>query len=243
MGPFDGLFSVAVGDFNNDDRLDIAATNANNIYVGVILGYSMPFAMTVMYATGNGSAPYSVNVGDFNNDNRLDVIVANSGTNEVGVLLGFGDGTFAGITTYSAGDGSNPHCVTSADLNNDDRLDIIVANYGTNNIGVLLGYGNGFFANITIFLIDDSSHPFWVTFADFNNDNQLDIAVANSDSNNIVILLGYGNGSFGKQTSYLIGYGSHPYAIAIGDFNNDSWMDMAVANYDKQGIDILLQMC
>jgi hypothetical protein len=40
-----------------------------------------------------------------------------------------------------------------------------------------------------------------------------------------------------------MGYGSHPYAVAIGDFNNDTWMDMVVANYDEQGVDILLQMC
>jgi hypothetical protein len=71
----------------------------------------------------------------------------------------------------------------------------------------------------------------------------LDIAVANSASNTVGVLLGYGNGSFGKQTSYLMGYGSHPYAVAIGDFNNDTWMDMVVANYDEQGVDILLQMC
>jgi streptogramin lyase len=213
------------------------------MYVGVILGHSMPFAIATMYETGNGSAPYSVEVGDFNNDNQLDVVVANFGTNEVGVLLGFGNGTFAVIMTYSTGNGSNPHCVAVADLNDDDQLDIIVANYGTNNIGVLLGYGNGSFANITMFSTGDGSHPFWVTLGDLNNDDRLDIAVANSASNTVGVLLGYGNGSFGKQTSYLMGYGSRPYAVAIGDFNNDTWMDMVVANYDKQGVDILLQMC
>jgi hypothetical protein len=243
MGPFNGLYSVAVGDFNNDDRLDIAATNANNHYVGVILGNTMPFAMAGKYTTGKGSAPYSVDVGDFNNDNRLDFVVANSGTNEVGVFLGFGNGTFAVIMKYSTGDGSNPHCVAVADLNDDDRLDIVVANYGSNNVGVLFGLGNGSFANITILSTDDDSHPFWVTFGDLNNDNRLDIVVANSGDNNVGVLLGYGNGSFGKQTLYLMGYGSHPYAVVVGDFNNDTWMDMAVANYDKQGVDILLQMC
>ena len=37
------------------------------------------------------------------------------------------------------------------DFNNDTHLDIVVANYGDNNIGVLLGYGDGSFANQTTY--------------------------------------------------------------------------------------------
>ena len=48
--------------------------------------------------------------------------------------------------TYSTGQASSPYAVTVADFNNDGRLDIAVANYGTRNVGVLLGYGNGMFA-------------------------------------------------------------------------------------------------
>ena len=33
------------------------------------------------------------------------------------------------------------------DFNKDTRLDIAVASYGSNNVGVLLGYGNGSFQN------------------------------------------------------------------------------------------------
>ena len=93
------------------------------------------------------------------------------------------------------------------------------------------------------FLTDDSSRPCWITLNDFNQDNQLDIVVANSNDNTIRLLFGYGNGSFQKQIKHLIGYNSRPYAIASGDFNKDSRNDIVVANYNKKGVDILLKKC
>ncbi|CAF4649123.1 unnamed protein product, partial [Rotaria magnacalcarata] len=54
------------------------------------------------------------------------------------------NGTFAAQTTYSTGSG--PIEVTAADLNGDGKCDIIVANYASNNVGVLLNIGSGTFA-------------------------------------------------------------------------------------------------
>ena len=47
----------------------------------------------------------------------------------------------------------HPYSVAVGDFNNDTILDIIVANYGTNNLGVLLGYGNGTFANMVLYSV------------------------------------------------------------------------------------------
>ncbi|CAF1656888.1 unnamed protein product, partial [Rotaria magnacalcarata] len=77
---------------------------------------------------------------DVNGDFKPDIILANSGSNNVGVLLNTGNGTFAAQVTYSTGSGSNPYCVTTADINGDNKPDIIIANSGSNNIGVLLDY-------------------------------------------------------------------------------------------------------
>ena len=43
--------------------------------------------------------------------------------------------------------GSYPQLVVVGDVNSDKRLDIVVANSVDNNVGVLLGYGNGLFAD------------------------------------------------------------------------------------------------
>ena len=100
-----------------------------------------------------------------------------------------------------------------------------------NNVGILLGYGNGTFADIMTYSTGTGSMPTCVRVGDFNNDNISDIAVANYGTNNIVVLFGFGDGTFLLGTAYSTGIGSQPYALAIGDFNNDARLDIAVANY------------
>ena len=234
-------FAVAVGDFNNDNRLDIVVANYGTNNVGVFLGYGNgTFSSQVTYSTGTGSGPYSIATGDFNNDNRLDIVVANYGTNNVGVFLGYGNGTFSSQTTYSTGNGSGPSSIAVGDFNNDNRLDIVVANYGTNNVGVFLGYGNGTFSSQITFSTGSDSGPWSITIGDFNNDNRLDIAVANYGTNNVGVFLGYGNGSFSSQTTYSTGSGSSPWSVAVGDLNNDGHPDIAVANYGTSNVGIFI---
>ena len=86
-------------------------------------------------------------VGDFNSDNRLDIVVANVNGGNVGVFIGYGDGTFSDMIPYLTGSHSGPVSVAVSDFNNDGRLDIAVANSGTDNIGVLFGNGNGTFSS------------------------------------------------------------------------------------------------
>src|SRR5439155_23170151 len=71
--------------------------------------------------------------------------------------------------------------------------------------------------------------PSWVAVDDFNRDGIQDLAVANFYDNNLSILLGNGDGTFGAVlASYTTG--AHPAFIAIGDFNRDGVQDLAVAN-------------
>jgi hypothetical protein len=87
-------YSVAVGDFNGDGRLDLAVANAdsaNGNTVSILLGRSDgTFAPKVDYATG--AAPYAVIAADFNGDGKLDLAVAEPNNNTVSILLGNGDG-------------------------------------------------------------------------------------------------------------------------------------------------------
>ncbi|CAF4160559.1 unnamed protein product, partial [Rotaria magnacalcarata] len=70
--------------------------------------------------------------------------------------------------------------------------------------------------------------PWSVAFVDFNNDTRLDIAVINSEGNDVTVLLGYGNGSFQNQITFPTG--SLPQSLAVGDFNNDTRLDVVVVN-------------
>ena len=215
---------------------------SNNI--GVFLGYgSEPFAGVITYTTGDGSQPHSVAIGDLNNDGRSDIVVANYGTDNVGILLGRRNGIFDPIMTYPTGIGSAPYSVAVADFNNDTHLDIVVTNSETDNIAILLGYGNGTFAIGVTYSTGARSRPYTVAIGDFNNDNISDIAVANSGTNNIFLLYGYGNGTFGNETSYSLGYGYLPYSIAVKDLNQDNWMDIVIACYGTDHVETLIKMC
>ena len=68
--------------------------------------------------------------------------------------------------------------------------------------------------------------------------NFLDLAVANSGSDNVSILFGDGNGTFGMATNF--GAGDVPLSVAVGDFDGDTDLDLAVANFVSDNVSILL---
>jgi hypothetical protein len=136
---------------------------------------------------------------------------------------------------------SSPISVAVGDFNHDTQLDIVVANFGCNNIGVLLGYGNGSFAKQMTYLTD--SAPQFVAVGYFNSDSLLDIIVAIPDTNNIGIFLGYGNGTFADLVTFPMHYGSLPFSVAVGDYNDDRKLDFAVVNEGTDSLEILLQTC
>ena len=77
---------------------------------------------------------------------------------------------------------------------------------------------------------------FSVAVGDFNGDGKPDLAVANSNSNNVSVLLGKGDGTF--QTAVNYGAGARAFCVAISDLNGDGKHDLAVAN--ANGVSVML---
>ena len=221
--------------------MDIAFVTIIVNAVTILLGNGDgTFTIRAMYPINPTSATwYAMNVGDFNEDNQLDIIVVDSNRNILGIVIGYCCDPFHSQTTFSTGSNSHPNSIAVGDLNNDNQLDIIVSNEGINNIGFLQGYGDGTFANQTILSTYSGSQPFSIAIADVNNDHYLDIIVANHGNESVSVIFGYGNGSFKSEIKYSISYGSQPYAIVLDDFNNDTYIDIAVSNDGTNNIGIL----
>ncbi len=231
---------IAVGDFNNDTRLDIVVANSNSNDVSVLLGYTNEaFTNQMMLRTGNGSQSRSFVIDDFNNDGCMDIGIANSGNPNIGIFLGYGNISFESPAISPTS--SYPYAVAAGDFNNDAYLDIVVANYDSNNIGIFLGYGNGSFANQTTY--STRSYPYSVAVGDFDNDFILDIIIDNYGTNNLGILRGYPDGTFANMVLIQLEYGSHPFSVLVGDFNNDRKLDFTVANDGTDSLQIFLQTC
>jgi hypothetical protein len=229
-----GPRSVAVGDFNNDGRQDIAVANSASNTVSIRLGAGAGNFSEVT-DVGVGSTPRSVAVGDFNGDGKQDLAVANFDSNTVSIRLGNGAGGFSGSTEVSVGD--HPLSVAVGDFNNDGIQDLAVANNSSNTVSIRLGDGAGNFSGATDLSIGSGSTS--VAVGDFNNDGIQDLAIANANLNKVLIRLGDGAGNFSGSTEVDVVSAGSP-SMAIGDFNNDGKQDLAVANFSQDSVSIRL---
>ena len=231
---------IITSDFNNDHYLDVAVVFEHSDSFGILFGHGNgSFTNARIYPIVNGSRPSGITVGDINHDTYLDIVVANGGTNSISVFLGYGHGLFASVMTYSTGSHSGPIDITIGDCNNDHHLDIIVVNRNTFSIGVFLGNGNGIFSSVKTYLIAQNFLPCSGTIGDFNNDNNLDMAVVSDETNSVAVLLGYGDGTFVTQWTWSTVYYVRYSSISVGDFNRDNQLDIAAANYNANGVSIM----
>ena len=226
-------FSVAIGDYDRDGKLDLAVASLLDSYLSVLLGNGDGTFQTPVNYWAGGSYSYSVITRDFNRDGRLDLVVANLNSANISVLLGNGNGTFQPAVSY--GVESDPYFVTTGDLNGDGKLDLAVVNYGSNSVSILLGNGNGTFQATVNY--GAGSYPTSVALGDLNRDGKWDLAVANGGSNNISIRIGNGDGTFQPTVNY--GVGSYPYSVTAGDFNGDGKLDLTVANQSSNNVSLL----
>ena len=179
-------------------------------------------------STNDGADLLGVSFGDFDRDGKQDLITTNGASNTVGVRLGNGDGTFQGATLYDAFGLSVAEPATVADVDGDNKLDVLVPNFAGNKVTVMLGDGNGAFT-LKSSPATVSNNPIDIGVGDFNSDGKLDMVVAtigsSSNGNTVDVLMGNGDGTF--QPAFAVTTNYLPGQVVIGDFNGDGRQDFA----------------
>ena len=124
-------------------------------------------------------------VGDLNGDGMMDVAAASTISNDVTIFFGNGDGTLQ-LAGQIPIDGADPSVILARDVNDDGKLDLVVAN-AFSTVAVLYGNGNGTFQNPEYFAAGFGLRS--LSVADVNGDGTLDIVTADEFFDEVSVLL------------------------------------------------------
>ncbi|MBJ6362888.1 FG-GAP-like repeat-containing protein [Paenibacillus sp. GCM10012307] len=199
------------------------------ISVTLLLAPLQAFAMPLFEngsKYGVGIKPFSVATSDVNGDGFPDLVTANYASGTVSVLLGEPDGTFAPPADYVVDEDEHPQSVVIGDFNGDSKPDIAVGS--ENKVSILYGAGDGSFG-LAVHYIDDRG-PYTLAAGDFNRDNITDLVVVNYNSTNVSVLLGSEQSGMQLIIDNNPSVGNNPIFAAVGDFDGDGNLDLAIAN-------------
>jgi hypothetical protein len=160
------------------------------------------------------------------------------------VFLGSGDGNFQFLREFGAG--TDPVALVSTDADRDGKVDLVVTNFGSSsfagNVSLLFGNGDGTFRASAFY----ASGNFGVALArgDFNGDGLLDlVTVAQSMKSTYVLnaFLTNKDGSVRNAISTTLPSSLGDVTeIAVGDFNGDHKLDVALLSFDGFSVQVML---
>jgi len=247
-----GPGNVLIGDMNNDRKLDLVVACAQARTITVIEGNGDGQFGAVLSNTTLAQSPGEMALGDLNGDGKLDVAVASH--DSYGVVLLTGDGK-GGLTqapnspvVMKAGEHPHTHGLAVADINRDNKLDLITCNNSDNDISLAFGDGRGNFTRAPhSFPVGPSPYPFGV--GDVNNDGWLDIvATATATgplrreqlplSRALTLLLSDGKGGFAPQKLSI--RTGEPWFAAIADLNGDRKPDIVATHHEQNALTVLI---
>ncbi len=223
------LNTLAIGDFNNDGKADVAVFAADGtVYLYLNKGNGA-LASGGSFASGATDPAVAAVAADVNRDGNTDLLFANSG--ELEVWFGNGKGGFTpGPFTPVNGSGA-----VLGDFDGDGNVDVALkdtANFYTEH--VLYGDGTGHFLKTVTITAPNSSaspNPYTVFSAiDVNSDGRTDLVAAQPGANVKYISVYYGNAArtFASRTTI-------PLARCAGGA-------VSAADFDGNGINDLLPL-
>lgn len=252
----DGSMGVGWGDFDQDGYLDLYVVNTvrkasdlddrdydvpNYLYRN---NRNSTFAkITIGEIVSDTAHSVACSWGDYDNDGDLDLFVANGRNSFLDIVYANnlyrnnGDGMFTKITEGEiVTEKSDSRSCSWADYDNDGYLDLFVTNASGRNNFLYKNNRDGTFTKITTgIIVSEGGNSRGCGWADYDNDGDLDLFVANGDNQNNFLYNNNGDGAFTKiTTGEVVTDGGDSQGCSWGDYDNDGALDLFVANAGYQ---------
>jgi hypothetical protein len=237
---------LALGDMTGDGRLDIVVSMYDSPGVWIIenlpdLEDPSSISMRAMGWDTKGCAWWTVALADFDSDGRMDIAMSGHCGIRIISKITAKDGHF---TTFS-----DPHQrgqdrrlmgIAVADFNGDGKPDLAVSTYGPN---IWIFYNDAKPNGAVSF--QTSPEKFlsgWQTFnlitCDINGDGNADLVVINIGDSTMTVLTNNRNGPVVRFNSTRYATGREPTGLAVGNWNNNSFIDLVVLNSGEPSISL-----
>ncbi len=227
------------GDYDNDGDLDLFV--ANNIGSKNFLyrnnGNGSFTKITNDPIVNDDGYAHSASWVDYNKDGFLDMFVTDYFSTRFNLLYkNNGDGTFTKITDVAITlDPSSAVNAAWSDYNNDGYPDVFISNTNDEDNRLYLNLGNGDFEQITNGdIVNDGGKSTGASWADIDNDLDMDLFVANAGNQDNFLYTNNGDGTFTKVTTgVIVNDQGNSHGSAWTDYDNDGDIDLFVSNNEN----------
>ena len=229
--PSDG---ATCADYNNDGFIDAYVANWYNVSNLLYQNANAPAFDQIgsgAIATDNGYSE-TASWGDYDQDGYVDLYVTNSAGSKKNFLYrNLGDGSFEKILTGApVTDAYLSRCVNWVDYDGDGDQDLFVCNESNVKNNLYQNDGNGAFTKIlTGPLVADNLSSMSSSWADYDNDGDFDVFIANYEQGN-QLFSNDGLGNFTLTPGIWDLEVGCSFSSSFGDYDNDGFLDLFITN-------------
>jgi gliding motility-associated-like protein len=248
-------FRIVIRDMDLDGKPDIIVSDSFNSTTGLVYvfantssGGTLSMNPTPVKVTITGAnTTYGLDAQDLDGDKKPEIIVNQFNSNHVAIVKNSSTpGTIAfGAVQIVTAPGNLNH-LTTADLNEDGKLDIAVTSAFENKVYVLLNTSSGSAVSFAAPMgLDTGDGPFGIDVSDIDGDGDIDIIVGNVDLNpspadtQVTVLSSNGNNGSLAFTTLNINVGKKSRNLRVGDLDGDGKPDIAFTTVNSNSLDVI----